>query len=236
VYGRWLTRELSIAGPIRLARQNATGKYEVRSRNEFDDAVKAVCAACNHGWSHDLERAFRALMAPALRATGDVVLSKDSQQVVAAWATKLWLLAELSFASMRNQRVSAPGVFRSLRASGAPPPTTRVWIGGVQQLPDAEGNNVLTWLSTHVVQSSRGQEVGVLGILTVGNLLLAVFGPFGPDAGRKVASISAKTTALLQVWPNKIGEVRWPPSAVLTTDQLAVMFPAGRVITVPDAP
>jgi hypothetical protein len=228
VFARWITRALAGTGPINLRASLADGQqWTVRSRAEIDDKIKRVCASCNHGWSHDLERAFRALMLPALTATGDVRLGPGSQQVVATWATKAWLLGELTYSQLRGGNVENPGTLRRLRDVGVPPTSSQVWLGAVSRL-----DRTMTSLAHLAVRTSRGHIIGWLGVLTVGHILLVLYGPTIPLAGSPTYPISLNVEGLAQVWPHEVEEVRWPTSRVYTAKQIEAMWPPGAVITI----
>lgn len=211
-----------------MVRAGVEGPLFVRHRDEIDDTVRQVCQACNHGWSHDLERAFRALMLPALRGTGPVVLGRGGQQVVAAWAVKLWLLAEIANAHLRGGQIDAFGVFRTLRKDMAPPDHTQVWIGA-----HLSNDDTVTWLSSQTVVNRDRVPLGYLGALAVGRLFLLVFGPALLPEEIEGRYIVPQTKALLQVWPHEIEKVRWPPPVILSTSDLERLWPSGEVVVIP---
>lgn len=63
VYPAWLHRALGIGGPIALM----YGSETVRVTRRLDTTLREVCAVCNNGWLHDLERSFGSLMLNALQ-------------------------------------------------------------------------------------------------------------------------------------------------------------------------
>jgi hypothetical protein len=98
VYPKWLRRALGTDVPVWIVRNRGGVDEVIRPATPFDVTLREVCRDCNNGWLHELEATFRAVMLPALqdKTSPVTVLDSESQQVVAAWALKTWLLADLS--------------------------------------------------------------------------------------------------------------------------------------------
>jgi len=227
VYPLWLYRAIGLVGPVTTVYDRAGVETDRRTSRNFDTTLREVCATCNHGWLHDLERSFRAVLLPAIANSGPVVLSSDSQRVVALWAVKTWLLAELAHERSRHGGVRAPGALRVLRERNAPPAWTQVWLGAVRSR-----NEFATWLSTLNVVDASGAKLGVFGLLTIGAAVFAIYGPH--TVNERVQRMVIRTQALSQIWPNKVEEVRWPTTTVLSAADIERLWPSGGTIVLPE--
>jgi hypothetical protein len=209
VIPRWLTRMLPSGDTLR------------------EMVVREVCAGCNHGWLHDLERSFRAVMQPALGQTVyGISLGQGSQTVVATWAVKTWALAELARPDEAGGRgLDTRPLLRALRQLNEPPPHARVWIGAVTARTDH-----LVSVHTRPVLNEHGEWVGVFTGLQIGALLLVIFAAvIGPDPEFR---LGLNSPALDQMWPHQTEEVRWPPPPFSLAD-LDREFPSGKDLVVP---
>ena len=195
-----------------------------RRSAEFDIVIKAVCGPCNHGWLHNLEKAFRALMLNPIHGF-PARLSPEEQSIVAVWAIKTWLFLEIAFAHERGGRVISETP-RWLREHNEPPGYYQVRLGQV----DAEHRQIM-WLSTTTVWAQADKPpIGVMGVFHIGNLLFHIWAPlYGPETRSENLSSLGVGERLapffLQVWPNETEEVRWPPSGILRLDDLDRLWP-----------
>lgn len=229
VYPRWLYRAMGVGGTVQIVR-NTDGKDEViRSARAFDVTVREVCRECNNGWLNDLEQAFRTAMLPALQGhtRPPTSLGIGSQEVVATWAIKTWLLAERAAHQIRGGSVESPGTLLHLRREHAPPKTTQVWLGAVRV-----SDNTFTWLSSLSVRDTAGRSRGTVGAFTVGAVVFVIYGPMRPPDGVRGRYVKIGGDALVQVWPHEIDEARWPPPTILTPADLPRLWPSGGSIVV----
>jgi hypothetical protein len=197
----------------------------VRPMRGFDYRVRVVCEECNHGWSHDLESAFRGVMAPAItgQAAIDGVpirLGLSARQTVATWATKTWLLLELATESVRGGAVASDDAARHLHARSRPPEEVHVFIGTVE--PDAR--DIASFRTVRFVADDA--IVAFAGMFWLGKLLCYVLAPIKLSVEKTlgVARSGQAASSLVQIWPHEVTEVGWPTSPILTmgmVDQIA---------------
>lgn len=187
---------------------------------------------CNNGWLHDLERAFRAVMHWPLNGFGPLAMPKPVQLVVALWATKQWLLIERSLAYLRGGETpmyAGPEVFGWLRENSEPPTTFQVWIGAMDR-ESVRAAATVSFVGTHLVGIEE-PPVGIAGVFTIGCVLFVVYAPYGrllPDLGFYRLGIGKKLADhLVEIWPHKAEEVRWPPMGILQRSDLDHLWPSG---------
>jgi len=196
----------------------------------FEIVVRQVCAGCNNGWLHDLERAFRAVMEPVLgKGTSPIALSPGSQLVVATWAVKTWFLFELARPDeVGGRTLNGRPILHELCVRSRPPSTIGVWMGAV-------AGRVKDQVSVHVqpVVDGAGGFVGVLGVLQIGPLLLLIYIARGTEDDASTFHLGVRSTSFEQIWPHQIKEIRWPPMTVLAIDDLSKWFPTGENLVVP---
>ncbi len=221
---------MNIRGPMNLA---SRGKHVRTMTNGFDMTIRDICEECNHGWLHDLERAFRAMMLWAIQGY-PLVLTQDSQRVVALWATKTALFLNRAISGMTGGEPAQPvdGYFPEMYSKNSPPAGTQVWIGAM----DAEGR-VISNTSTVPVGTPPEPPVGVVYVFTIGNVLFHTFLPVVPeDVTRQVYELGITGDlgrALIPIWPYQVRDVRWPPPRVLTVGDYQALWPTGGHIEPP---
>lgn len=228
VYPKWLYRAFNVGGPITFM----LGDDAVRTTRGLSTTLREVCEECNHGWLHDLERAFRSVMLNALlgHVRQPTTLNSGAQQVVATWAIKTWLLLERTHVGIRGMAIESPDELFRLRRDDAPSDSSRVWLGAVRIT-----DNTLSWLSSMLVRT--GDYVsGVVGVFTIGAVVFHVFGPVEPPDGRRARMLDIGADMrdwFVPIWPNQVEEVSWPPPAIFTLDDLQRNWPGNGVIIAP---
>jgi hypothetical protein len=227
VYPKWLYRALKVGGPMTLM----LGEEVIRTAPGLDSTLREVCGACNHGWLHDLEHAFRSVMENALlgHIREPTVLNTGAQQVVATWAIKTWLLAKRAFGGIRGKTFESPDTLQRLRRENAPSQSSRVWIGAVRVM-----DSTFSWLSSLACRDADDDyEFGVVGVFTIGAVVFHVYGAFEPPPGRQARLLHVGADmrdSLVPIWPSQVEEVRWPPITILTSVDLQRHWPGGGVI------
>jgi hypothetical protein len=209
------------------------GIDRVRTTSELDITLRSICARCNSGWLHELERDFRSRMMPALHGL-PVRLDRNGQTIAATWATKTWLFAESAFGYLRGGGARSPGALRWIREHGEPPPNYEVHLGHV----DAEFRQVF-WASTIPVWAVPDQRpVGIMGVFAVGHLLLHLWAPLNdperPETGTGIGIGPRLGPYLTQIWPLEREDVQWPPPGILSRDDIDRLWPPrGRFLIPP---
>ena len=227
-YPRWLGRLLGISGASPVI-YSTSSKRNIRQAPEIDLAIREVCADCNNGWLHDLERAFRAVMSgPILGLPLTVPMPVEVQLVVATWAVKTWLLLEQVWGAMRGGTGASPmKMLQYMRENNEPPPGTVVWIGAIE----IGSRRLRAAIGSMPVQSPSKPPFGVLGVFTIGSVLFNVYVPaFFGDAPIPKTMYNLGLAAnpyLIQIWPHEVEEVGWPPEGILPEADLERIWPPG---------
>lgn len=226
VYPRWLRRAINIQGDITFQ----SDKRQFRSMPELDIKVREVCAECNNGWLHDLERAFRAVMIGPINGFGPLPMPEPVRLVVSVWAVKTWLLIERSLGYMRGEQpvYVRPEVFRWLREKSEPPPTVQIWIGAIDPRT-AQASRMISFVATQWV-GVEDPPAGIAGVFSIGSVLFFVYAPVGdprkPGPSFRLGIGGNTALFLRQIWPYQPGEVIWPPPAIFAAMDLPKIWPS----------
>ncbi len=231
VLPRWVYKALGMTGPVAYRLENQkTGDRIGRTGRGLDVTLRSVCRACNNGWLHNLETEFRNGAGRAL--PGRVItLSARDQVVAAAWGMKTWLLTELvQWRGRRPALTSAPAL-RFLREWGMPPASFQVWLGALDQ-PQ------LLWHTSHPIPPEP-PYIGGLGILSVGCLVFHIYAPMAATAedmpDLRLAPDRGFGDFFVPIWPLESDEVKWPPPAVFSAEDLNRLWPRGTTVRRPGA-
>lgn len=229
-FPRWVSRALNTRGFGGVILHTQTEL--IRNAPELDIKIRAICKACNSGWLHDLEHAFRAVMLDPIRGLPLAVpMPVRAQRVVALWAVKTWLLVQHGWNTPKLDQPFPlqPEVLGELRQNNRPSPNAGVWIGAVNASP----TGLVARTGAHpVVMSPRDEVIGIMGVYTVGSVLFAVYMPAvqtGAPPAKYVFRYwmgDALSPYLSQIWPNQVEEVGWPPSRVMSVDDIEYFWPS----------
>jgi len=262
--GRPLTREHGV--PEWLLRaigflygERGKGKYRERGTIELwsGDAetprswpgakilVKNFCEPCNSGWMSDLEGLTKPLITPFLRDLS-VPLNRTNQQNLARWSIKTAIVLERVGSKSRASVFTAAD--RALIREGGIPSLAFIWIGrhnASNRLFGAARRLVTPELldgAPHGEPSPVSE--GYVTTLGLGRVVLQVLRVVrNPNSSAKKATLQPQpgpwSQSLLQIWPRRRDEVRWPPASSfsdrgVTLDALSRRFltePRGRLVT-----
>jgi hypothetical protein len=226
VLPRWLFKAL--VPPTADARTYSVWKdRRVQAMKGFDLRYRGVCAACNHGWMHDLELAFRSVMLPALTGTAilpgqELTLDQPAQVVAATWGLKTWMLLELALKHVRNGAVESVDVMRYLYERRQPPEQIEVFIS----VKDPDWRDPAQ-LMTVGIPRPPADPVGAMALFTIGFLAFYFYVPAIVDGTAQAAPLKVRgdvSLALTQIWPVQVSEVRWPPSRMLSREAVEGIF------------
>ena len=227
-YPRWIRRALYATGPTKMWR----GSDHRHIRTDTGLAVvlrRAVCSGCNSGWLASLEDRVNHVLAPAL--TGNhVVLTPESQRVVATWAVGRALVLELAMAGF-NKVTFAPTsnchwLFEH-RDDPIPPPGAHVWLAAVDaRLGTADA--LVAWVKrgwSADVRREPDQPWAYFMTFSAGYLVVQVAGQeleTGDDVDpSRVMRPDALINTVRLIWPARTDLIAWPPHEHLTIDTMA---------------
>jgi hypothetical protein len=223
VYPRWLRGSLGLQGEVTFKR--SSDWTPIRSAPTLELRLREICAACNNGWMHDLETAFRSLMAPSLLGA-PVVLNEADRSVVATWTMKTWVLLVRALKHIQGDIVLPEFYYRWFRDHRTPHPYLQVWLGIINALPE----DLLTFVSTKVVGIPPQPPVGVLGVFTIGQVLFQVYVPMPSTPEIYGLGVVQPNAPLIPIWPDIVGDVAWPPEAGFVVEDLERLWPSGGFI------
>lgn len=158
--------------------------------------VTALCEVCNNRWLSRVENRVKPKLLAWMSGLHGPMAVPD-QQLVAFWATKTALMAQLAYAPSR--RVIPQRFYRELHAArDHPPEGVFVWLGMV--------GSKLPGISFSV--RSIGRQLASLGAteafqadLRVHRLYIRVSGVEPPDVLSDIAMMPSASTTLYRVWP-----------------------------------
>jgi hypothetical protein len=230
VYPDWVRQGIWATGPTTITRAKGGLRRSQATTGLTWILRHSVCRACNTGWMSRLETALRDYLLPAMRGR-PIILTVETQRLVAAWAVEKALLFELKAAEEGGQVVFAPrSNLRWLyehRDAPTAPPGSQVWIAAV----DARLGTANAQPGWHTASTSLPPMDRDFYAVTfqVGYL---VFQVAGQDLGEPVDDPSARQPlAILQrpdwllpyvnaIWPARSEIVAWPRDARLKVADL----------------
>ena len=136
VIGKQIARLFDLPIPMIMH----VGSFVGRSEQTLRIILKRrVCVRCNGTWMSETDDRFMVVMREALRSGAGIELAKDSQEIVATWATKVALLVELFLHDLmqRNPQIEVGSTFipvdnlQALYRIRKPAEGTTVWLGAV---------------------------------------------------------------------------------------------------------
>ena len=230
VYPRWLREGIWATGPATLTRTKAS----VRRTHPITGLTwilrHSICRECNNGWMSGLEDVLRDYLLPALRGQ-PIILTVETQRLVAAWAVEKALLFELKAAEDGGQVTFAPESnlkwLYDHRDAPTAPPGSQVWIAAV----DARLGTADAQPGWHTASTSTPPMDRHFYAVTfqVGDLVFQVGGqdlgePYhDPRTGQPLAILQRPDCLLPyvnSVWPERSETITWPRSSRLSIEDL----------------
>jgi hypothetical protein len=191
--------------------------------------VQIVCGPCNHHWMSELQKAAKPILIPLILGQA-TILSKDQQQILAAWAAMTMISAEYLYPHRATTSVTDR---RWLFKHKLAPRNFRIWIGDYERkdwvghwvhnsMRITEHEGVQGW-TVHPDGTPRSNTQTVT--LVVGRLFIHAFAcPFREILeARKICDVI--DNRLSQIWWPRHSFLAWPPTDTLNdtdADQLTM--------------
>jgi len=213
IFPRWVSKELNELAPLET--RTAYGPRRTTTIN----LTAPVCTLCNTRWLSVLENDVKPVLAPMLRGA-EQGLSPFDQAQLATWAVKTAFMLDLGSASP----LIPAGFYHQLRQRRRPLESNVVLCGANL------GTRKAIWAE------HRGLHIGVGGsepanafvtTFSVSRILFQVVGHF-TKSELKVEDSRPEAVGLIQLWPNRSKNVRWPRRQ-LAFDDAALADLAARI-------
>jgi hypothetical protein len=226
-YPRWIRRGVYATGPTKMWR--GRDRRHIRTDTGLSVVLrKAVCSSCNTGWLASLEDRVDRLLTPAL--TGNpVVLTPESQRVVASWAVGRALVLELAMAPFSKVAYAPPSNLRWLyerRDNPIPPPGAHVWLAAVDARLGTE-DALVAWVKRGWSADARREPErpwAYFMTFSAGCLVVQVAGheidTGDLDEPPRVMRPGDLINTVRLIWPARTDLVAWPPPDHLTIDAM----------------
>lgn len=178
-----------------------------------------VCAGCNNGWMSRLENKTKPALLTMIDG-GSSELGPHDQRILARWADKTAMVHETTSAeSVVSRQEDRVRVMQE--DDPAPAQHTRVWIGGADTptvIPAMRARSVRGITPSGVVDGVRSV------VLAAGHVVLYVVSTTVPDLATDIPSaVGALNDKLMQIWPVAHQEISWPPTHLLSGNDIDVL-------------
>lgn len=209
----WVSKRLGLGGELRAVEiAGFEGTHDTRQASVTNFRRRIFCKACNQHFK-DLEDAVIPILEPMARGHS-VTLGVDDQRLLALWGAKTGIAI---VAPVPETGDLVPLDHRlTVRQKDTPHAQQWVgysaWQGGVCAII---GDHTLT-----VPEDDHGFRA-YQGVLTFGAVALKLFGLIQVPPGRV---LDADWPSIKRVWPERGGELQWPPDAPPTTRRELAKF------------
>jgi hypothetical protein len=215
VWPRRFDEEVTVTGLARHERGDMTSmELESWRAGVFTARVRIDCDTCNNVKLETIEREAWPFVASMAFAEGAGVLSLTAQRMVAAFALRMFAVAQYTHPQARP----IPRHHREyLVTQGSAPPRTEVWLwtcafAGEALNPDI---NAASMPVARKGEALGGMANGYRGILRIGRLIIEIA---SRTDGMSFPMLPGRVRTYLRVWP--ITDLKrvivWPPEQALT--------------------
>lgn len=180
--------------------------------------VAVVCKPCNEGWMSQLETQVRPLIEPMILGQ-TATLTSDQQITVATWAALKTAVFEHVWT---DQPVLTAQDRRLIMDHNMPPASMQVRLAAV------ESQGIPLQARARGYARPDSGDVAYCLTLVIGCIVVQSFA--GPGAGEHgFRSVGANGPDYIGIYPPQLGNVQWPPAAVLNdTTLVGFTDPLGR--------
>lgn len=164
----------------------------------FSETSRTVCASCNNGWMSRLETATKELFV-AMTGGGPLILDREMQQTLAAWALKTMIMHDLAQVGPWSP-TDMPQELEHLACTGVPTDRVVVLLSSCLDAPPAQTR---LWGTSVAVQDdprSDTREASVLGAtISLGPVCFQLLYSSIPDMAETFAR--EERPAITLIWP-----------------------------------
>lgn len=181
--------------------------------------VKAVCGPCNNGFMNDLEAEARPLLSAMIRGSLALPLAAEATTVIAAWAVKTSLMAQLT----GSEPAVFPQVYREFYDTGRPTSECMVWAAAVDDEDWALRAECRGMLYALDGQSANLDDPPNILSVTIGLGALLLHTIIDPVLANSTWNLLTYTFhgALVPLWPDP-HPTTWPPRVLDPVEAWAI--------------
>jgi hypothetical protein len=200
--------------------------YHRRTGDPHSRRIKCVCRTCNNGWMSALQEDAKPILIPLLKGT-NTTLHRRAQTTLASWIAMTVMVAE----HVDKDKIAIGTDERSwFRNNRRAPGHWRIWIG--RHSRDRRGmvtHNVMSFVSKEEFERAPHRPTGEANTQTTTiclgeHLLVHVMSSLvAYDIIRMWKLPPMVAPYLAQIWPVRIGLVRWPPPLALTDAGISLL-------------
>lgn len=228
VFGRWTEDVLRTGRSHRKALWRVDPATGLRSLEEdaiprsiHEVEVRALCGRCNSEWGSRLESEMKPVFTPLVHRIPTEVPA-ESAKIIAAWATKVTVLRELT--NPREVHYIDRSISRHLHRHRVPPDTgVAIWAATSDELPGAPwwARARLGYLLHRELHAADPGPHAFVSFLTFAHLALIVVGTRSNHELRPIASELPMSFA--RIWPDPDG-FNWPLPVSLTGREFDILY------------
>lgn len=181
--------------------------------------VKAVCGPCNNGFMNDIEAEARPILSAMIRGSLALSLAAGAASVVATWAVKTSLMAQLT----GSEPTVFPQVYREFHAARQPTSECMVWAAAVDDESWGLRTECRGMLYVLDDQSANPNDPPNILSVTIGLgalLLHTIIDPVLANSTWNLLTYAFRG-ALVPLWPDP-RPTTWPPRVLHPVEAWAI--------------
>jgi hypothetical protein len=177
--------------------------------------LRIVCKSCNGGWMSDLQQKAKPILIPLINGE-TVVLDKEKQKIIAAWATMSCMVAE--FFSPEKAAISK-AEREWLWKNGTAPENWKIWVGNYKR-----GNWVGHWvhntlpivdeIDPKLSEKKTPKPNTQTSTYVVGQLYIHAFSCPFPEFVHRCGLSNTGAKKFAQIWPLRESMIAWPTNVI----------------------
>jgi len=191
--------------------------------------IRNVCETCNNGWMSRLEEKDAAPILTPMILGQDVLLREQELKILVRWLVKTSIMISCLYPPMMIKKIDCHRIRRLRR----PPLTWQIFIGFN---PECAGQFASHWTRTHLSLSPPRVSTDPPGNLAslfwgVGQLICLAVISYVDGNQFRLNPMGDGEHRMVQIWPVKEIEIRWPPAHTLSTaDMVSYGYALQRLI------
>lgn len=191
--------------------ESQVSKEKRRSGDPHSAKLRIVCATCNNGWMSVLEGEAKSVLVPLLEGN-PTKLYKKHQKTLAAWITKMVMVAEYLD---RDARAVPQSERTKLRRNQTAPFNWRIWLGAQQRDTHPLWTNCVFPFEEDERSDGANANTQATTIILGDHLIFHVMRSgvgFGNRAVHRWVLPESISARMKQIWRQNQTVVLWPPA------------------------
>jgi hypothetical protein len=225
VWPNWIRKALR-QPPTRVAFHRAGRPPREWRATDMGVRVNDICRPCNHGWMEHIESVTQPILTPAIRGE-ETELGVSDLDRLAVWALKTAMVVDLMTKAPNSFFTDQERNALRTRAQLLPAEVLGVWMAAVEGVNHVA--SAIDYRAQYVFTSNPGAipSLGYCVTLSVGHAAFQVFTIRNFPDLRTVSRPfpeASWTAAQLQLFPQPVGGVRWPPPESLDPERYSAFI------------